>query len=244
MRHRAGSLPVLLLLAAMLVALEGAPLWAASRTVRYDAGQIREAVRRAVESQAPWPAGTVRVTFPQSMQEMRLQGEKISHEASPAQGNPFLGNGQYVVRFYDGRVFLAEQRVQVLVEVLRDVPLSARPLDRGTRLEPGDIRVVKRWVRHIPAQAVTRAGEAVGKQLGVNLAPHTEITRSMLRESPVVRKGEPVRIVYEEGPLRIVALGVCEEDGREGGLIRVRNASSRRAVHARVVGDSTVELVF
>jgi flagella basal body P-ring formation protein FlgA len=66
----------------------------------------------------------------------------------------------------------------------------------------------------------------------------------MLREIPVVRKGAPVRILYESGPMRIVTLGVSEEDGQDGGTVRVRNTSSRKILHARVIGDSTVQLVF
>jgi flagella basal body P-ring formation protein FlgA len=44
--------------------------------------------------------------------------------------------------------------------------------------------------------------------------------------------------------MRIVITGVSEEDGPDGGPVRVRNTSSRKVLQARVVGDATVELVF
>jgi flagellar basal body P-ring formation protein FlgA len=229
---------------AALVSVSASPLWAASRAVRIDAAHIQDAVRRAAMSQNPWPPETVRVTFPYPAQDMQVQGEKISQEIIPVQGNPFLGHGQYAVRLYDRGVFLAEQRVSVVIEVQREVLMSARSLGRNTQLAPEDIQVMRRWVRRIPSQAVTDVESAVGKMLIVNVAPHTEITRSMLREVPVVRRGAPVRIVYESGPLRLVTLGVSEEDGPDGGMVRVRNATSRKILHARVIGDSTVQLVF
>lgn len=230
--------------AAIAVLLCASPLPAAGKTVKIGAAQIQNDVQCAATSQNAWPRGTVRILFTSPVQEMEAKGEKISREVIPVRGNPFLGHGQYAVRIYDNGVFLAEQRVSVLVEVQRDVVLSARSLGRNTRLDGGDVQVVKRWVRRIPAQAVTDTESVVGKMLRVNVAPNTELTHSMLREFPVVRKGAPVRIIYESGPLSIATLGVSEEDGQDGGMVRVRNTSSRKILHARVVGDATVQLVF
>ncbi|PKN33619.1 MAG: flagella basal body P-ring formation protein FlgA [Deltaproteobacteria bacterium HGW-Deltaproteobacteria-19] len=244
MKHHTILFPAAFVAAVVFILVNAGPLHAALQTVRISAGQIQEAVHRAAMSQNPSPQGTVRVIFSSPAQEMRVQGEKISQEVVPVQGNPFLGHGQYAVRIYDRGVFLAEQRVSVVIETQRDVVMSARSLSRNSRLAPGDIQVVKRWVRRIPTQAVTDADGAVGKMLRVNVAPHTEITQPMLREIPVVRKGAPVRILYESGPMRIVTLGVSEEDGQDGGTVRVRNTSSRKILHARVIGDSTVQLVF
>ncbi|MGV8078705.1 MAG: flagellar basal body P-ring formation chaperone FlgA [Syntrophales bacterium] len=244
MTRRTTHFAAALVAAAAFILVSAWPLWAASRTVRIEAGQIHDAVRRAVMSENTSSQETVRVIFPNPAREMTAQGEKISREVVSVQGNPFLGHGQYAFRLYDKGVFLAEQRVSVVIEVEREVLMSARSLHRHARLAPDDIQVVKRWVRRIPAQAITDAGSAVGMMLRVNVAPHTEITRSMLREVPVVRRGAPVRIVYENGPMRIVTLGVSEEDGRDGGMVRVRNTSSRKILHAQVIGESTVQLVF
>ncbi len=242
--NRAMRFSMVFVAAAMAVLLSVPPLQAAGKTVKIGAAQIQDAVQRAATSQNAWPRGTVRVLFTNPVQEMEVKGEKISREVIPVRGNPFLGHGQYAVRIYDNGVFLAEQRVSVLVEVQRDVILSARSLGRNTRIDTGDVQVVKRWVRRIPAQAVTDTETVVGKMLRVNVAPNTELTHSMLREFPVVRRGAPVRIIYESGPLSIATLGVSEEDGQDGSMVRVRNTSSRKILHARVVGDSTVQLVF
>ncbi|NPU84752.1 MAG: flagellar basal body P-ring formation protein FlgA [Syntrophaceae bacterium] len=233
-----------LIVATVFIIASAGPLRASSRTVRVGAGQIHDAVRQAVTSQNTESRETFRVIFPRPAQEMQVEGENISREVVVVQGNPFLGYAQYAVRLYEKGVLLAEQRVSVVIEVQREVLMSARALGRNTQIGTEDIQVMKRWVRRIPTQAVTDAESAVGKMLRVNVAPHTEITRSMLREVPVVRRGAPVRIVYENGPMRIVTLGVSEEDGPDGGMVRVRNTTSRKILHARVIGDSTVQLVF
>ena len=53
-----------------------------------------------------------------------------------------------------------------------------------------------------------------------------------------------MRIVYERGALSVSALGYSEEDGVSGGMVRIRNAASKKTVHARVIDDSSVAIEF
>ncbi|HNQ02925.1 MAG TPA: flagellar basal body P-ring formation chaperone FlgA, partial [Syntrophales bacterium] len=91
---------------------------------------------------------------------------------------------------------------------------------------------------------LAEAGEAVGKKATAGLNAGTEITRQMLRSAPVVKKGEVVRIVLESGPMTISAVGLCQEDGGRGDLIRVQNVSSKKIIFARVMGTALVRVDF
>jgi flagella basal body P-ring formation protein FlgA len=44
--------------------------------------------------------------------------------------------------------------------------------------------------------------------------------------------------------MMISAMGLCEEDGAQGDLIRVQNTSSKKTVFARVMGASLVKVDF
>jgi len=59
-----------------------------------------------------------------------------------------------------------------------------------------------------------------------------------------VKRGKIVCINLERGPLKISTIGISEEDGARGAIIRVRNVSSNRMVYARVVGANTVQVEF
>jgi flagella basal body P-ring formation protein FlgA len=91
---------------------------------------------------------------------------------------------------------------------------------------------------------LTDAGEVVGKKAAVRLNAGTEITRQMLRSVPVVKKGEVVRIVLESGPMMISTVGLCQEDGGRGDLVRVQNLSSKKIIFARVMAQSLVKVEF
>jgi len=62
----------------------------------------------------------------------------------------------------------------------------------------------------------------------------------MLKDVPLVQRGKIVKIVFDSGPMRIVTVGMPEEDGMAGAIIRVRNVTSNKIIYARVLGDSLV----
>jgi flagella basal body P-ring formation protein FlgA len=66
----------------------------------------------------------------------------------------------------------------------------------------------------------------------------------MLKDAIVVKRGKAVKIILEEGPMSVMAMGVSEQDGVLGEVIRVRNTASNKMVYARVVSDSTALLKF
>ena len=60
----------------------------------------------------------------------------------------------------------------------------------------------------------------------------------------LVRRNKSVVMRIAGNCFQVTALGQALEDGREGDLIRVRNADSKRVVVAKVTDDGTVQPVF
>ena len=84
----------------------------------------------------------------------------------------------------------------------------------------------------------------MGKRVASSIRPNHEITRTMLREVPLVKKGRVVKMVLNNGTINITTLGQIQEDGGMGSSVRVKNISSQRIVYARVVGESLVQVDF
>jgi len=66
----------------------------------------------------------------------------------------------------------------------------------------------------------------------------------MLKEIPLVRKGKMVKIVFDNGSVHIVTVGLSEEDGVAGNVVRVKNITSNKIIYARVLSDSVVGIGF
>jgi flagella basal body P-ring formation protein FlgA len=109
---------------------------------------------------------------------------------------------------------------------------------------PDDVRVVKRWLTREPQQVITSVEEAVGKRISSSVRPNRDITRTMLRDVPLVKRGRLVKMFLNNGFINIATVGQIQEDGAMGSLVRVKNMTSQRIVYARVVGDSLVQVDF
>lgn len=75
------------------------------------------------------------------------------------------------------------------------------------------------------------------------LLPGRIILVSALREPYLVSRGSAVRLVFQNGSLRITASGTPLQDGAAGELIRVRNIDSGVIVAGTVMEDGTVRVV-
>jgi len=52
------------------------------------------------------------------------------------------------------------------------------------------------------------------------------------------------QIPIVEGRMGPSTIGICQENGTEGSLVRVQNTSSRKIIYALVIGDSLVKVDF
>ena len=114
---------------------------------------------------------------------------------------------------------------------------EASVADEGGSGEPA----VRTAAEHLAQDSVE---EVIGKSIAVALRPHVQITRNMLREVKTVSKGKMVKVVLDNGLMRVVMNGLAEEDGADDSVIRVRNLNSNKIIYARVVGPSLVQIDF
>jgi len=205
---------------------------------------IKEAVRKHVEDNAPWPRERVRVEFFGPMPEVAGPAGQADLKVRSRAGERYIGRTSFTVRFSKGDTVVREEAVRVRIEVFTDLVVSTREIMRDAVIGSDDVTVTSKWMDTAPAGILTDAAEVVGKKAVMRLNAGTEISRTMLRSAPVVKKGEVVRIVLESGPMVISAVGLCQEDGGKGDLVRVQNISSKKIIFARVMGSSLVRVDF
>lgn len=205
---------------------------------------IKEAVKKHIEDNATWPTDRIRVEFLGPMPEVAIPAGLANLQVRSRAGEHYIGRTSFAVRFRTGDTFVREETIRVRIEVLTDVVASTHGIPRDHILGPGDVAVTSKWMDTATTGVLTDAGEAVGKKAAMRLNAGTEITRQMLRSVPVVKKGEVVRVVLESGPMVISTVGLCQEDGGQGDLVRVQNLTSKKIIFARVMATSLVRVDF
>jgi flagella basal body P-ring formation protein FlgA len=209
-----------------------------------DQEKLAQVIKEHVEKNMPWPAGSVRIELISSLPEIAEVKGRLSFKVESRSKEDYLGDTSFTVRIFQNGVFFKEEAARVRIEILREFVVSANNLARDIIITENDISLQKKWVRSIPANAISTLPEAIGKSLCVNIRPNTEITRNMLKEVMPVKRGKMVNIILDNGVMSITTMGLSEEDGAEGAVIKVRNVSSSKIIYARVIGQAKVKVDF
>jgi len=204
----------------------------------------RTAIREYIEANMPWPPGSVRVDFLSKEPESIPQNRDLILRVEPAGNQDFIGDMVFLVKSFKDGNLLRTESVRTRIEVLQDVVTAARGLPAGTVLAESDIRTVRRWVRRIHPNSLPSMEATSGKRLTMQVASGAEILATMLKEVPLVRKGKMVKMVFDNGAMQIVTVGLSEEDGVAGNIVRVKNITSNKIIYARVLSDSLVGIGF
>jgi flagella basal body P-ring formation protein FlgA len=235
---------ILLFLASVSI-LTGSNVYAGIQNeVKFTQGQIHNLVQDHIESNMPWSKDAVRFEFASQGDDIVLRGEKISHRIAELHNQGYIGDARFSVKYYNRNTFIRESIVRVKMEVQRDIVVASRSLSRDVQIGEDDVHVVKKWVSRMAANVVSDPREVIGKRLTVGTSANGEIQPTYLKKPILIKRGAPVRIVYQNGSLSVSALGYSEEDGVSGGLIRIQNATSKKTLHARVIDGSMVTVEF
>ncbi|MCX7982214.1 MAG: flagellar basal body P-ring formation chaperone FlgA [Syntrophales bacterium] len=204
---------------------------------------IREEIIRHIERTMPWEREEVRIEVDLPADQVDLPDRNVSLKVDTVGKDDYLGDMTFSVRLHHGKIY-RQMTVRGRIEVLRQIVVAARTIKAGQVIQEEDLAVKKRWVSRLDPQIVSSLDEAIGKQASTSLKPGAELKKTVLQTPILVKKGKTVRISLEKGPLFISTLGISEEDGARGALIRVRNLSSNRLVYARVIGEDAVQVEF
>ena len=123
--------------------------------------------------------------------------------------------------------------------VLR-VPALRPPVAPDEVITAADLTWLEVPHAQMPPAGLTAPEEIVGNQARRRLAAHRVLTEHDLGPPVLVRRGHPVELVYAQAGLQLTALGVAQEDGTLGDVVRVINAASRRQLQGIVSGPDEV----
>jgi flagellar basal body P-ring formation protein FlgA len=177
-------------------------------------------------------------------EDITVPAGKLSYEfIAPRQwegwGKTVLG---LVIRVDDQLV--RNMSIPVEVEALTDMVVALYPLPRGMVVEANDVSLQKRDIADVSGKVSFNLADVLGKKVRIPIRANTPVRSDYLEKVPLVKNGQVVTIVAENGDLRVTATGMARGSGAEGDLIMVQNMNSKKSVQARVVDSETVAVSF
>lgn len=204
-----------------------------------ESAALQQAVTEYIAASMPWSPDRMRFEFI-SVPEVPAFSKATTLRVEAAGNGEWIGETAFLVRILEGNRLVRTETLKARIEVLLDTFAAARPLPAGTVLTEADLRPVSKWVHRIPKEVLADRGEAVGRKLTRDCGAGIELQRPWLKEVALVKKGKTVKVVFDNGLMRIVTVGLPEEDGFAGSIVRVRNVTSNKIIYATVLGESLV----
>lgn len=133
------------------------------------------------------------------------------------------GGGGRIARVVRGRV-----------SQLQQVPVAIRRVMPGERIGPEDVRLTYVDARQVPPNAITTLRDAEGLEPRWPVPPNAVLTRAQLKVPLVIERGDVVTAEYRANNIELTTKVVAIDGGARGQVIRVRNASSNKAIQGRV----------
>ena len=133
--------------------------------------------------------------------------------------------------------------VPVNVSVTESVLVIKRSLPRGHKLTESDITVEQRDVSRLNGGYIVERSAAVGQRLKQQVMGGRVITPALLFADAVVKRGQSVTLIVQNGRMNITMAGKALMDGAVNQRIRVENLASKRVVEGLVRSPEYVEVL-
>lgn len=131
-------------------------------------------------------------------------------------------------------------RVTGTAQETHQAAVLTRAVARGEVLRDSDVALERRPKHEVQADAVRDPAAAIGMALQHTLRPGQVIRSTDLTRPQLVKRAEPVMIVYEVPGISLTARGKAEENGSLGDTVNVLNVQSKRVIQAVVSGPGRV----
>lgn len=129
-------------------------------------------------------------------------------------------------------------------ETLTQVPVLRDTLRAGSSIGANDIEMSNVPAQSLSHDVVLDPQELIGKTPRRMVVAGKPIKFRDVEQPRVVSRGDTVTMIYQNGSLRLTAMGKAMENGSRGDLIRVVNGQSNRSVEAVVTGQQEVTVKF
>lgn len=206
--------------------------------------EVRQAVTAFVTNRTAamgWDVHIRRITISDAL---KLPDGIVDYEVVAPQKWEGWGNiNASVVARQKDRV-LRNIPVRIDVEALVDMVVAVRQLEHGSILTAADVALQKREITQNSQFAARSIAEVVGKKSRMTLRANQPVRADQIEKVPLIKSGQMVTILAENGVLKITVAGKAHSSGAEGDIIRVQNLTSLKEIPARVIDGSTVQVTF
>ena len=177
--------------------------------------------------------------------DLRVEGTGAVHlRARSAQTRGSARTVPVTLEVFRGPVVVREYLLSARVRYFDQVVVAAHPIHRRQPITAGSVTVERREVTTILGRYLRDVSELEGMRARMRIGFGRPIDPRYVERTPVVERGDRVRIQVEVGGVTGSAEGLATESGAVGDRIGIQNLSSREKLTAQVVAAGLVRVFF
>ncbi len=134
--------------------------------------------------------------------------------------------------------------VRIDVEALADTVVTVHQIEHGTVITAEDLALQKRELTQNSHLGIRSIDEVAGKKARTTLRTNQPVRADQIERIPLIKSGQMVTIIAENGVFKISVSGKAHSSGAAGDIIRVQNLTSLKEIPAKVIDGSTVQVAF
>ncbi|MDP3736672.1 MAG: flagellar basal body P-ring formation chaperone FlgA [Hyphomonadaceae bacterium] len=118
-----------------------------------------------------------------------------------------------------------------------EILVLVRDIARGQRISDGDLEWVDAPANRTARNGATDMDAAIGMETKRALKAGQPILKTDLKQASLIKKGQPVKLVYAAPGMRLTVEGQAQNDAGKGEGVRILNSYSKRTVEAVATAD-------
>lgn len=148
----------------------------------------------------------------------------------------------FYIRLISGGLVMGEWPVQARVELFQDVWVAQSRMERGQVVEEDAVSVQRIDVLKERSVPLPSSFKLTGYELAMPVPVGKILCRRDIVEKELVKKGQMVDVMVNQGSLNLRMKAMAVEGGASGMTVKLRNLDSRKEFFGEVTGEGVVSV--
>jgi len=132
--------------------------------------------------------------------------------------------------------------ISLKIKVFKEVLVASKRIPSNHIFKKEDLRREKREITSPLIEPIINLSEIVGKRAVKNIPSSTILKKNMISSPFLIKKGDIITILKEEGNIEVSTKGKALENGEKDSLIKVLNIDSRKELQGVVMNTHIVKV--
>ncbi len=188
--------------------------------------------------------GELKLTLARNWEPVRMPAEDLFVAVTELPVGGVSGAFFIRAKASSGGTVLGEWQLPLRAQLAQEVWVAATRLERGQELDRKLLGVQKVDVLRERSPLIPASADPTTFDITQTIPAGRPLTTRDVIPRPVVRKGQVVEVVAQQGMLSVTMKALALESGAIGDLIKLRNVESRREFSGQILHESKVQVLF